>query len=162
MVVPTSSATVAIATFITELSSVIRNCPAASVINTVEAACATAAPVLLLIAASKARWPSAADRSRLHLRSPHPTQVKAFPAAGQHGPPRPPAPDRTSPVGAGNPVTSRDLHVLAYEATEPILSQRPNRRSGGRGSAASSSVRSPSRRRTRRHRGRRSRVMPRC
>ena len=52
MVVPTSSATVAIATFITELSSVMRNCPAASVINTVEAACATAAPVVLSIADS--------------------------------------------------------------------------------------------------------------
>jgi hypothetical protein len=61
MVVPTSSATVAIATFITELSSVMRNCPAASVISTVEAACATAAPVLLLIAASRARWPLAAN-----------------------------------------------------------------------------------------------------
>jgi hypothetical protein len=33
-VVPTSFATVAIETFITELSSVIRNCPAASVIRT--------------------------------------------------------------------------------------------------------------------------------
>jgi len=33
-VVPTSSATVAIETFITELSSVIRNCPAASVRRT--------------------------------------------------------------------------------------------------------------------------------
>ena len=34
-VVPTSSATVAIDTFITELSSVIRNCPAASVRRTI-------------------------------------------------------------------------------------------------------------------------------
>ena len=33
-VVPTSSATVAIDTFMTELSSVIRNCPAASVSST--------------------------------------------------------------------------------------------------------------------------------
>ena len=39
IVVPTSSATVAIATFITELSSVIRNCPAASVSRTVRARC---------------------------------------------------------------------------------------------------------------------------
>ncbi len=36
-VVPTSSATVAIATFITELSSVIKNCPAASVDSTTAA-----------------------------------------------------------------------------------------------------------------------------
>src|SRR3954452_10466256 len=49
MVVPTSSATVAIASFITELSSVMRNCPAASVINTVEAACAAAARAVLSI-----------------------------------------------------------------------------------------------------------------
>ena len=45
-VVPTSLATVAIDTFITELSSVIRNCPAASVASTVPAAVA-AAPGLL-------------------------------------------------------------------------------------------------------------------
>ena len=37
-VVPTSFATVAIETFITELSSVIRNCPAASVSSTTPAA----------------------------------------------------------------------------------------------------------------------------
>jgi hypothetical protein len=39
-VVPTSSATVAMAAFITELSRVIRNCPAADVTGTVEAPCA--------------------------------------------------------------------------------------------------------------------------
>ena len=38
-------------------------------------------------------------------------------------------------MGAGNSVTSRDLHVLVYEAAEPIASQRPNR-CGKRGSAA--------------------------
>ena len=41
-VVPTSLATVAIETFITELSSVIRNCPAASVSRTMEAPLAAA------------------------------------------------------------------------------------------------------------------------
>src|SRR3954471_12583715 len=48
-VVPTSSATVAIATFITELSNVMRNWPAASVIRTVGPACATSARVLVSI-----------------------------------------------------------------------------------------------------------------
>ena len=47
-VVPTSLATVAIDTFITELSSVIRNCPAASVARTVPAA----------VAAEPACWPN--------------------------------------------------------------------------------------------------------
>src|SRR5436190_23963135 len=41
-VVPTSSATVAIETFITDVSSVIRNCPAASVSRTTDAALALA------------------------------------------------------------------------------------------------------------------------
>ena len=30
------------------------------------------------------------------------------------------------PVGAENPVTSCDLHILVYEAAEPISSQRPD------------------------------------
>lgn len=49
-VVPTSFATVAIETFITELSSVIRNCAAASVINTVPeafAACSYAVDAVI-------------------------------------------------------------------------------------------------------------------
>ena len=82
MVVPTSSATVAIATFITELSSVMRNCPAASVISTVEAACATPAPVLLLIAASKALSTSAANWTRRGRCSPHPAQVRRLESHG--------------------------------------------------------------------------------
>ena len=45
--------------FITELSSVIRNCPAASVISTVEAACARAAPVLF---SSRLQAPADVDR----------------------------------------------------------------------------------------------------
>jgi hypothetical protein len=39
-------------------------------------------------------------------------------------------------VGAENSVRSCDLHILVYEATEPISSQRPKNRSGVRGSAA--------------------------
>src|ERR671920_1428079 len=39
-------------------------------------------------------------------------------------------------VGAENPATSRDLQILVYEAAEAISSQRPDGRSGGRGSAA--------------------------
>jgi hypothetical protein len=39
-------------------------------------------------------------------------------------------------VGAENPVTSCDLHILVYEATEPIASERPNGRAGVWGSAA--------------------------
>jgi hypothetical protein len=44
-VVPTSLATVAIDTFITDVSSVIRNCAEANVTSTTEAALLTAAPV---------------------------------------------------------------------------------------------------------------------
>ena len=36
------------------------------------------------------------------------------------------------PVGAENPVTSRDLHILVDESAEPVASQRPDDRSGGR------------------------------
>jgi hypothetical protein len=39
-------------------------------------------------------------------------------------------------VGAENPVASRDLHILVYEATEAISSQGPDGRFGARGSAA--------------------------
>ena len=39
-------------------------------------------------------------------------------------------------VGAENPATSPDLQILVYEAAEAISSQRPDGRSGGRGSAA--------------------------
>jgi hypothetical protein len=35
------------------------------------------------------------------------------------------------PVGAENPVTSRDLQILVEEAAEPVASQRPDDRSGG-------------------------------
>ena len=34
-------------------------------------------------------------------------------------------------VGAENPVTSRDLHILVDETAEPVASQRPDDRSGG-------------------------------
>ena len=37
-------------------------------------------------------------------------------------------PGRPGPVGAENPVTSCDLHVLVYEAAEPVSSQRPDGR----------------------------------
>jgi hypothetical protein len=47
-----------------------------------------------------------------------------------------PAEGGPRPVGAENSVTSRDLHVFVYEAAEPISSQRPNGRLGGRRSAA--------------------------
>jgi hypothetical protein len=39
-------------------------------------------------------------------------------------------------VGAENPVMSCDLHVLVYEAAEPVSSQRPDGCSGERGSGA--------------------------
>jgi len=39
-------------------------------------------------------------------------------------------------VGAENPVTSCDLHILVQKASEPVSSQRPDGRAGGRGSAA--------------------------
>ena len=45
--VPTSSATVAIETFMTELSSVIRNCAAARVVRTVAPAVRVAVSVLM-------------------------------------------------------------------------------------------------------------------
>ena len=38
--------------------------------------------------------------------------------------------------GAKNSVTSRDLHVLVYEATEAVSSQWPDVRVGGRGDVA--------------------------
>jgi hypothetical protein len=44
--------------------------------------------------------------------------------------------DQWALVAAGNSVTSRYLHVLVYEAAEPISPQRPNGRCGERGSAA--------------------------
>ena len=46
-------------------------------------------------------------------------------------------PDKAQvPVGAENPVTSRDLHILVDETAEPVASQRPDDRSGGwRGTA---------------------------
>jgi hypothetical protein len=42
----------------------------------------------------------------------------------------------SDPVGAENPVTSCDLHVLVYEAAEPVSLQRPDGCSGVRGSGA--------------------------
>ena len=39
-------------------------------------------------------------------------------------------------MGAENPVTSWDLHIFVYETAEPVSSQRPDGRCGGRGSAA--------------------------
>ncbi|GAA3082839.1 hypothetical protein GCM10010464_53640 [Pseudonocardia yunnanensis] len=39
-------------------------------------------------------------------------------------------------VGAENSVTLCDLQILVYETTEAVSSQRPNGRSGGRGSVA--------------------------
>ena len=44
------------------------------------------------------------------------------------------------PVGADNSVTSCDVHILVHEAAEPISSERPNNRFGGRGSAAGGRV----------------------
>ena len=39
-------------------------------------------------------------------------------------------------MGAENPVTSCDLHILVDEAAEPVSSQRPDGRSGAWGSGA--------------------------
>ena len=39
-------------------------------------------------------------------------------------------------VGAENPVTSCDVHVLIYESAESVSSQRPDCRAGGWGSGA--------------------------
>ena len=41
-----------------------------------------------------------------------------------------------SPVGAENAVTSCDLHILVYEAAEPVSSKRSDGRTGARRSAA--------------------------
>ena len=41
-----------------------------------------------------------------------------------------------APVGAENPVTSCDLHVLVDEAAEPVSSERPDGRAGTWRSAA--------------------------
>ena len=38
---------------------------------------------------------------------------------------------RAERVGAGNPVTSRDLHVLVEEAAEPVSSEHVDRWPGG-------------------------------
>ena len=46
-----------------------------------------------------------------------------------HRMPEPPPVD-PEPVGAENPVTSCDLHILMYETTEPVSSQRPGGRAG--------------------------------
>jgi hypothetical protein len=40
------------------------------------------------------------------------------------------------PVGAENTDTSCDLQILVYQAAEPVASQGPDGRAGGRGSAA--------------------------
>jgi hypothetical protein len=42
--------------------------------------------------------------------------------------------------GCREPCTSCDVHLLVYQAAEPISSQWPNRRSGGRGSSLCSRV----------------------
>ena len=62
-VVPTSLATVAIETFMTELSSVMRNCPAANVSSTVPAAVVRVATLASLISGSV--WLSAAQSTYL-------------------------------------------------------------------------------------------------
>ena len=43
-------------------------------------------------------------------------------------------------VGAENSVRSCDLHILVYEATEPVSSQRPKNRCGRRGSVGGGRV----------------------
>ena len=40
------------------------------------------------------------------------------------------------PVDAENRDTSCDLQILVYQAAEPVASQGPDGRAGGRGSAA--------------------------
>lgn len=52
------------------------------------------------------------------------------------GAPRDTAEFNDAPVGAENPVTSCDLHVLVYVAAKPGSSQRPDGCSGERGSGA--------------------------
>jgi hypothetical protein len=47
---------------------------------------------------------------------------------------------RVGRVGAENPVMSRDLHVLVYEAAESTSSQWMDGRAGARGSATSGRV----------------------
>jgi hypothetical protein len=53
-----------------------------------------------------------------------------------HGPAlaSPPGHQEVDLVGAENPVTSRDLQILVYEAAEPISTQRSDRRAGAWGS----------------------------
>ena len=45
-----------------------------------------------------------------------------------------------TPVGAENSIRSCDLHILVYEATEPVSSQRPKNRCGWRGSVGGGRV----------------------
>src|SRR3982750_1875059 len=87
-VVPTSFATVAIETFITELSSVIRNCPAASVSSTsvapparadgaASAAGPPAGPVPLEAATCAAYAAVTSDRDSLRRELPPPVPLTA-------------------------------------------------------------------------------------
>ena len=48
--------------------------------------------------------------------------------------------DDRQPVSAENPVTSCDVHVLVYQAAEPVPSYWPGDPAGGRGSAAGGRV----------------------
>ena len=90
-VVPTSSATWAIDTFMTELSSVIRNCPADRVIRTTPAPAAVVVPPALTMSPLwvLAPWPSlAVDR----VGAPHPSRSRCDGLLSGPRPAKPPPP----------------------------------------------------------------------
>src|SRR5215204_5598603 len=80
-VVPTSLATVAMDTFMTELSRVIRNCPAARVSRTNPVPLAGASGARVVTASASLLSPS-------HLRSAHTLGGQLAVARGEHGTPR--------------------------------------------------------------------------
>src|SRR5215211_8605069 len=80
-VVPTSLATVAMDTFMTELSRVIRNCPAARVSRTNPVPLAGASGARVFTASASLLSPS-------HLRSAHTLGGQLAVARGEHGTPR--------------------------------------------------------------------------
>jgi hypothetical protein len=78
-------------------------------------------------------------------RRPAEVQLAEVAAAGLHHDPEtghadPDVDPDLLTVGAENSVRSCDLHILVYEATEPVSSQRPKNRCGWRGSVGGGRV----------------------
>ena len=76
-------------------------------------------PVLSI---SRSVWPDAlTERAAPYLRPAHSVIEPAPTSQVWHGPLT--RRGTAAPVGAENPVTSRDLHVLVYEAAETVPAQ---------------------------------------